>query len=104
MRILLDECVNAGVKAAFFGHSVKTVAEMGWRGLGDHLVLTRAEGSFDAIVTIDRKLEHQQNIPRFRVGIVVVRVPNNRIESYLPLFPALLDAVISVKIGEMLHV
>ena len=57
MRILLDECVNAGVKAAFPGHAVRTVTEISWRGSKDDLLLARAENLFDVFVTIDRRLE-----------------------------------------------
>ena len=55
MRILLDECVHAGVKAAFPGHEVRTVAEIGRRSSADCVLLEAAQRSFDVFVTIDRK-------------------------------------------------
>ena len=33
MRVLLDECVNPRVKAAFADHEVQTVKGMGWGGI-----------------------------------------------------------------------
>lgn len=57
MRILLDECVHAGVRAAFPGYSVSTVTEAGWRGGKDGSLLGLAERGFDVFVTIDRKFE-----------------------------------------------
>ena len=104
MRILLDECVNAGVKAAFRGHSVKTVSEMGWHGSSDTFVLTQAQDRFDVFVTIDRKLEHQHNLRNLRVGILIAIVPNNEIRSYRPIFAELLKAAQAVNAGEVIHV
>jgi len=43
MRILLDECVNPRVRAAFPGHMVKTVREMGWQGTTNGKLLRLAE-------------------------------------------------------------
>lgn len=104
MRILLDECVNAGVKAAFPGHTVKTVAEIGWGGSGDDPLLTHAQESFDVFVTIDRKLEHQHNLKGLRLGFVLIRVPDNRIGSYRGIFAELSQAAETVKHGQVIHV
>ena len=104
MRILLDECVNAGVKAAFPGHLVRTVSEISWRGSGDGSLLAHAEKSFDVFVTIDRELERQRDLTKFRMGTIVVHVPSNEIASYRPLFPKLLDAAATVKPGQVVHV
>ncbi len=104
MRILLDECVNAGVKAAFPGHTVKTVAEISWRGSKDGPLLAYAQDSFEAFLTIDRKLERQHNLKELRLGIVVARVRSNEIGSYQPIFAALLKAATAVKAGEVVHV
>ena len=104
MRILLDECVNAGVKAAFPGHRVQTVAEIGWSGSGDGPLLAHAQELFDVFVTIDRKLQHQHNLSEFRIGFVIVRVPDNQIVSYLPVFGEILRAAEAVKPGQVIHV
>ena len=56
MRILLDECINPRVRAAFKGHQVKTVVEMGWRGITNGRLLALAEADFDVFVTVDQNL------------------------------------------------
>ncbi len=104
MRLLLDECVNAGVKAAFPGHAVKTVREMGWQGSKDGPLLAYAQDSFDVFVTIDRKLERQHDLKKLRMGVVVARIPSNEIVAYQPIFAALLKAATGVKAGEVIHV
>ena len=77
MHILLDECVNAGLRAAFPSHTVETVTEIGWCGSPDRPLLTYAQAQFDVFVTIDGNLEHQQNLRKFDMGFVVIRVPSN---------------------------
>jgi hypothetical protein len=62
MRILLDECINPRVRAAFKGHRVKTVVEMGWQGITNGKFLALAESDFDVFVTLDQNLEYQQNV------------------------------------------
>jgi hypothetical protein len=104
VRILLDECVNAGVCQAFPGHAVKTVAQTGWRSTEDGPLLILAQEQFDVFVTIDRSLEHQQNLKTLNLGFVVVRVQSNEITSYLHLFAQLNEAAESVSPGQVIHV
>lgn len=66
MRILLDECVHIGVKAAFGLHIVKSVTEIGGRSSKDGPLLAFAQDEFDVFVTIDGNLEHQQNLARLK--------------------------------------
>jgi len=56
------------------------------------------------LVTIDRKLEFQQNVARFRIGVVVVRVPKNQLRYYQAIREELLWAIQRVQAGEVLHV
>ena len=104
MRILLDECVHVGVRAAFPGHPVKTVSETGWRSAKDGSLLAYAQERFDVFVTIDRKLERQHNLTELKLGFIIARVPSNEIGSYLPIFAALLEAAGKIKPGEVSHV
>jgi hypothetical protein len=68
MRILLDECVNPRVRDAFFEHEVRTVKEMGWGGITNGKLMALAQHSFDAFVTVDQNLEHQQNLTKLTMG------------------------------------
>ena len=105
MRILLDECVNPRVKAAFPKHEVKTVVDMMWQGTTNGELLALAEAhKFDVFVTVDQNLRHQQNIVASKLGFVVVKVPDNNIKFYRPLFPELNKAAEGVRAGEVIHV
>jgi hypothetical protein len=104
VRVLIDECVHVGVKGAFSGHAVKTVSEMGWRSSQDGPLLMFAQDQFDVFVTIDRNLEHQQNLAKLKMGIVIVRVPCNEIAYYEPLFEKLKGAAETVGAGQVIYV
>ncbi|MDQ6699569.1 MAG: DUF5615 family PIN-like protein [Acidobacteriota bacterium] len=104
MRILLDECVNAGVKIAFTGHTVRTVTQIGWRSSKDGPLLAFAQTHFDVFVTIDRKLGRQHNLKEFKMGFVVARILNNKIESYQAILARLKAAAEAVKPGQVVVV
>ena len=101
MRILLDECVHAGVKKAFPGHSVQTVPEAGWKSIKNGRLLSLVAGKFDVFLTIDQNLRHQQNLAGLPFAILIVAVPDNRLESYLPLFAQLRAAIDNLKPGSV---
>ena len=104
MRILIDECVHPRVREAFPSHEVLTVAEAGWRAVPDDRIVALAQGNFDVLVTIDRGFEFEHNLRKLSFGIVILHARRNRIEYYLPLFPALLAAIEAIRPGEVLHV
>jgi predicted nuclease of predicted toxin-antitoxin system len=104
MRILLDECVNPRVKEAFPNHEAKTVKEMGWGGITNGKLMALGQQSFDVFITVDQNLEHQQNLAKLSIGIVVVAVPDNNIKYFRPIFPEMLTAAESVRAGEVIHI
>ena len=59
MRILLDECVNPRLRLAFPGDEVRSVPEMGWRGLTNGALMKAAASRFDVLVTLDQNLRFQ---------------------------------------------
>lgn len=104
MRILLDECVHAGVRDAFPGHAVKTVTEAGWRSVKDAQLLPLAEKHFDVFLTVDKRIERQHALHKFRLAFLIVHVRSNKLESFLPLFPDLLAAALTLRPGQVLHI
>jgi hypothetical protein len=43
-------------------------------------------------------------VKKIELGVVLARVPNNEISSYIPMFSAILEAAESVGPGEVVHV
>jgi hypothetical protein len=72
VRILFDQGVPAPLREHLQGHEVATTFELGWSTLSNGELLSRAESKFDALVTTDRNLRHQQNLAGRRIAIVVL--------------------------------
>jgi predicted nuclease of predicted toxin-antitoxin system len=104
MRILIDECVDPRIRRLFAEHEIATVHEQEWDTLDDGALLAIAQDQFDVLLTIDRALEFQQNIAKFRIGVVVVHVPKNQIAHYESIQKELLLAVEQARNGEVHHV
>jgi hypothetical protein len=101
VRVLLDEQLPLDLAAALQGHSVDTVAGCGWAGITNGELLRRMEGEYDALLTMDRGIEFQQNLIAVAVAILLVRAPSNRMVHLQPLVPAILDALPALKPGQL---
>jgi predicted nuclease of predicted toxin-antitoxin system len=104
MRILVDECVDPRVKRLFADHQSATVHEKQWDAFDDGALLAVAQDQFDVLLTIDRGIEFQQNIAKFRLGVVVIHVPKNQIGHYVAIQQEILLAVEDIRPGEVRHV
>jgi hypothetical protein len=105
VRVLLDESLPRDLAPAVTGHDVATVQQRGWAGLKNGALLRAArEAGFEVLVTADRNMEYQQNIARSGLALLVLRVRSTRMADLLPLVPALLAALPSVRAGEVTHV
>ncbi len=53
---------------------------MGWAGTANGLLLSRAAAeNFKALVTVDRGIEHQQNISALPISIIIMLASRNRL-------------------------
>ncbi len=104
MRIVLDECVPARLKKAFPDHAVQSVTQTGWRTSKDGPLLSFAQDRFDVFVTVDRNLETQNDLRKFRLVFIVARVPNDRLGGFEPIFEQLNAAAAKVRRGEIIWV
>ena len=93
MRILLDESLPRRLRFRLSGHEVNTVVGCGWSGTTNGKLLSLAATRFDVFLTADRNLEYQQNLAVLPLSVLVLIVPNNRLESIEPLLPELLSAL-----------
>ena len=103
MRILLDESLPRPLAQLLFDHDVRTVATMGWTGKRNGELLQPAATDFDAFLTADQNLEHQQNLDALPVAVIVLVAPTNRIESLRPLIP-LLQTLRTLAPRQLVHV
>ena len=89
MRLLLDESVPRRFGRALPNHEVMTVVEMGWSGIKNGKLLALAATRFDAFITVDKNLQHQQNLSDLAVAVVVLDAYSNELPALLPLVPLL---------------
>jgi hypothetical protein len=80
------------------------VPEMGWAGIKNGALLQLAAESFDVLLTTDRNLTFQQNLATMRLAIIVLRALSNDISVLRPLTPSVLEALLRIKVGEVVQV
>lgn len=61
-------------------------------------------GHFDVLVTVDQKLQHQQNLSAFALAIVVLKARWSTYPMLKPLVPKVLEALEQIKPGEVVVV
>jgi hypothetical protein len=82
MRLLLDENLPRRLIADFSGHEVFTVREKGWQGLkNSDLLKQMVNHGFDALLTFDKNLHHQQNFYRYPISVFVISATINSYEE-----------------------
>lgn len=104
MRLLLDECVPRRLKRELREHHVQTVPEAGWAGLSNGALLRAAEGTMDALITVDQGVQHQQNLAGLQIAVVVLVAHSNDIDDLTPLLPGLRVALAELKPGSVTRV
>lgn len=101
MRVLLDESLPVDMAAELPGFQVSTVVGMGWSGIKNGALLRRIESCFEAFVTMDQNLPHQQRLAGRELGVVIVRARSNRMSDLSPLLPDLRDMLAALKPGDL---
>ena len=104
MRLLLDECVPKRLRRELPGHEIWTVQEAGWAGVKNGALLRAADGQFDALLTVDQGVEHQQNLTGLSIGVVIMVAASNDVDDLRPLVPAVLEALDRLLPGEIKRV
>ncbi len=98
MKLLLDENLPKKLKAEFPRHIVFTVRDMGWNGKKNGILLKLIlDNNFDAFLTFDKNLKHQQNFNKFPIPVLVLNAEKNSYPHLKPLVPKI-RKIISGKI------
>lgn len=100
-RVLFDEDVPRQLRRDLPDFEIQTVAEMGWAGLKNGELLSRAEKVFEVFVTADRNLRFQQNLAKFSIGIVVLAAGSTKLEALRPLVDEIRSAIVTVQAGQV---
>lgn len=103
-RLLLDENLPRRLGPALVGHYARTVGQMRWNGLRNGRLIQRAEAEFDALVTMDKAMRHQQSMVGKDLCVILLRARSNRYLDIQPLVPQLLEAIESLVPGTVVVV
>ena len=77
---------------------------MGWAGKTNEELLKLAKGKFDAFVTVDQNLQYQQKLETSGMAVVLVRVKNNRYETFKPLVSKVQRSLETIQSGQFIRV
>jgi len=101
MKLLLDENLPVKLKEFFSNtHAVSTVREQDWSGKKNgELLQLIADNGFEALVTIDKNLSHQQNLDKFDIKVIILHAVNNKLSTLEP-FIRTLETKLSSPIKE----
>ena len=72
---------------------------MAWSTIKNGELLALAAKEFEVLVTVDRNLSFQQNLPAFDIAVIVLRAKSNRLADLQPLVPELLASIPTAKRG-----
>jgi predicted nuclease of predicted toxin-antitoxin system len=72
MKVLFDACVPRPLRGHLPGHTIRTAQEMGWGQLKNGALLREAEKQFEAFLTSDQNLVHQQNLAGKTMAVLIL--------------------------------
>ena len=86
MKVLIDENLPKRLKNDFSEHEIYTVTDKGWNSKknGELLELMLHE-NFDALLTFDKNLQHQQNFTTYPISVIIWNANDNTYSSIKPL-------------------
>lgn len=77
---------------------------MRWRGVKNGALLALARGRFDAFITVDRGIPHQQNLKNESLAIVVLRAWTNDVDVLMNLVPKVHEILKTIQAGQVVIV
>ena len=100
-RVLFDENMPHNLRRDLTDFAISTAQEQGWSGIKNGELLARASRSFDVLLTIDQRMQYQQNLAQLAIGIVVIEVPDTRIRFLRLLLPQIRQGLENARTGEV---
>jgi hypothetical protein len=99
MRLLLDENLPKRLKSDFPEHEVFTVRDKQWNGIKNgELLSLLVDNSFDALLTFDKNLQHQQNFVRYTITVFVLTAKINQYAELTKLTPKIKKYLSSIQL------
>lgn len=101
MRVLIDEDLDVSLRHHFPEViRAETTDYRGWKSLENGDLLRAAQGEYDALVTMDTNIPHQQNLNQFGLAVVILRARSKQLHHLLECVPAAVEALSALGPGE----
>ncbi len=85
MHVLLDEHLDWRLTQDFDSDfQVSTVRRQNWSGKQNGELLRLASTKFDSLVTMDKGIEHQQNLSQYPLSIIIISARSNLLSDIQP--------------------
>jgi len=96
VKILFDQGTPVPLRSALGQHEIVTAFERGWQTLGNGELLAAAEAAgFDALLTTDKNIRHQQNPSGRHLAILVLPTTDWRqLKSHVDVVVQAIDALV----------
>ena len=105
MRLLLDECIDEGLRHHFPGHDCQSCRFAGLTGLANGALLAAADqAGFDAMITVDQNMPNQQSLRGRSISLLVVRARTTNLDDLLVLMPDVLSALEVLGPGQVVRI
>jgi predicted nuclease of predicted toxin-antitoxin system len=105
VKILLDHNLDWRLSDQLFDHEVSTALEMAWDTLKNGALLTEAEKfGFGVLMTSDKGIKDQQTMKGRSIGVVIIRTPNNRLETHLTMISEIIQVLAVIQPGQIIEV
>ncbi len=105
MRVLLDENLDWRLVRYFDADfQVRTVSQQGWKGTRNGELLSKAATTFDALITMDKGIEHQQDLRKYTIGVILISAKSNRLQDIQPVMRNVNQVLRNLKPGQVVHV
>ena len=103
-RILFDENLPRLLRQKLAEFDIRTVQEEGWGSFRNGKLLRQAEDTFDVLLTADRRMEYQQKLASFRMGVVVIDTHSLQLDILERAINDIRAALHRVEAGQIIHV
>lgn len=103
MKILFDHCVDRRLRKHFAPHEVRTAKEERLAHLSNGALLQAAQQEFNVLVTTDKSIKYQQNLPDYDIALIVLRGVSNKSQELAELMPAVIRTLDTIQPGEVVY-
>jgi hypothetical protein len=83
---------------------LRVSTEGGLGGLTNGVLLKNAEAEFDVFITADSNLSFQQNVPTFKIAVIVLHAESTQLHHTMLLMPKVASLLATLKSGDTIDV